>query len=64
MRLHAAQQNSCTPVYQPNPNNCLLNTELNESDQIGLIVKVAHQGINTIFVRAVMLIRDNPVYGP
>ncbi len=64
MRLHAAQHNSCTPVYQPNPNNCLLNTVKNQSDQIGLIVKMADQGIYTIFVRAVMFICDDPVYGP
>jgi hypothetical protein len=64
MRLHAAQHNSCTPVYQPNPNNCLQNTVRNQSDQIGLIVKMADQGIYTNFVRAVMFICDDPVCGP
>jgi hypothetical protein len=64
MRLHAAQHNNCTPVYQPSPNICLLNTVDNQSDRIGLIVKMADQGIYTIFVIADMLVCDNPVYGP
>jgi hypothetical protein len=56
--------NNCTPIYQPDPDTSLLNTLKNQSDKVRLIAKMTDQGLYTILVKAVRLVRNDPTYGP